>query len=113
VTLERSIARVLAVGTYVSIALVALGTVLLLATGRSPLDPAPGFALNRLASDVLALRPEGFLWLGILASIATPAARVVTALVGYRRRGERDMTLIALLILIVIAIGVAIGAAAA
>jgi uncharacterized membrane protein len=57
-------------------------------------------------SDLVALRPAGFLWLGMVAVVATPAARVVASLVGYARRGERDMMLIAGLILVVIGLSV-------
>jgi uncharacterized membrane protein len=111
-TLESSIGRLLAVGTYASIALVAIGTVLLLASGVSPLDVAPRFDLGTVGADLGALRPAGLLWLGILGLIATPAARVAAALVGYARNGERAMVVVAALILVVIAIGVAAGVAA-
>jgi uncharacterized membrane protein len=111
-SLESSIARLLTIGTYASIALVAVGAVLMLAGGVSPLDPAPGFDPSRIGSDLAALRPAGFLWLGILGLIATPAARVTAALAGYARTGERAMVVVSILILAVIAIGVATGGAA-
>jgi uncharacterized membrane protein len=107
--LEPALARVLQVGTYVSIALVLVGTVLLLAGGISPLAASPGLVVERLPPDILAGRPEGFLWLGILGICATPALRVVGALVGFWRRGERQMVAVALLILAVVAAGVFIG----
>jgi uncharacterized membrane protein len=110
--LESSIARLLTVGTYVSIGFVAVGTLLLIASGQSPLDAAPGLDPARIPGDLLALRPAGFLWLGILGLLATPAARVVAALVGYARVGERAMVLVAGLILVVIAAGVITGTAA-
>jgi uncharacterized membrane protein len=110
-SLESTIARLLAVGTYVSVGLIAVGTGLLLAQGRSPLDAAPLLDLRRLPADLAALQPAGFLWLGILGVVATPASRVGAALVGYARAGERRMALVAGLILIVIAIGVATGTA--
>ena len=110
--LESSIGRLLAIGTYASIGLVAVGTVLLLASGVSPLDQAPAFDLGTVGADLRALRPSGFLWLGILGLLATPAARVAAALVGYARSGERAMVVVAALILVVIAIGVAAGVAA-
>jgi uncharacterized membrane protein len=110
--LESSIARLLTIGTYASITLVAVGAALMLAGGISPLDPAPGFDPGRLGSDLAGLRPTGFLWLGILGLIATPATRVTAALVGYARTGERAMVVVSILILAVIAIGVATGVAA-
>jgi uncharacterized membrane protein len=109
--LEATIARLLTVGTYLSVGLIAIGTILLLAQGRSPLDDAPVLDLGRLPADVVALQPAGFLGLGILGVVATPASRVAAALVGYARAGERRMAVVAALIIVVIAIGVATGTA--
>jgi uncharacterized membrane protein len=107
--LEAALARVLQVGTYVSVGLVGLGTVLVLANGASPLDPGPPLSLGTLAADVLAFRPAGFLWLGILGIVATPAVRVIGALLGFVRRGERAMVAVAAAILVVVAVGVIAG----
>jgi uncharacterized membrane protein len=107
--LEPVLARVLQVGTYVSIALVAVGTILLLAGGTSPLAGGPELTIGGLAGDIAAGRPEGFLWLGILGICATPALRVVGALLGFSRRGERSMVAVAILILAVVAAGVITG----
>jgi uncharacterized membrane protein len=112
-SLESSVGRLLSIGTYASVAAIAIGTVLLLASGASPLDPSPSFDLSAIPADLVALRPSGFLWLGIVAVIATPAGRVIAAMVGYWRRGEREMVIISALILGVIAIGVAVGVVAA
>ena len=106
--LERSIGRILTIGTWISIALLAIGFVLLLANGLGPRSTDPGFDLSRLASDLLALRPEGAIWLGLALVIATPAARVAAALLGYARRGERAMAVVAVLILVVIAASVVV-----
>jgi uncharacterized membrane protein len=104
--LERSIARVLTVGTYASIALLAVGVVLMLAAGIGPLSGGPPFDAGRLLGDLEALRPAGFIWLGLVVVVATPAARVAASLIGYRRRGETMMATISLLILIVSAASV-------
>lgn len=110
--LESTIARLLTIGTYASIGLVAVGVILLAIARTSPLEAAPVFDLGRLGADLVALRPAGFLWLGIVGVIATPAARVVAALVGYARSGERAMVVVSALILVVIALGVLSGTAA-
>jgi uncharacterized membrane protein len=104
--LERVVARLLTVGTYASVAILVVGTAVMLASGISPLAGAPPFDLRRLVDDLGRLRPAGFLWLGLIAVIATPAGRVVAALIGYLRRGERLMAVIAVLILAVIALSV-------
>jgi uncharacterized membrane protein len=110
--LDGTIARVLTWGTYLSVGLLAVGVVLMTANGVSPLDDAPPFQLDRIPADIAALRPVGFLWLGLLVAIATPLARVVASLVGYVAGGERRMALISVAILLVIAVGVILGVAA-
>jgi uncharacterized membrane protein len=109
--LEHRISRLLSVGTLGSVALLAVGAVLAVVAGVSPLAPPPAFDVARMADDVVALRPAGFIWLGLLGTLATPASRVVAALVGYLRQGEQAMALISGLILVVIAAGVAAGIA--
>jgi uncharacterized membrane protein len=108
VSLERSIARLLTIGTYASVALLVLGVLLMLATGVAPRSGGPAFDLTKLVPDLLALRPAGFIWLGLVAVVATPAARVLTALIGYARRRDRTMAIVAALILVVIALSVAL-----
>ncbi|HEY7525106.1 MAG TPA: DUF1634 domain-containing protein [Candidatus Limnocylindrales bacterium] len=104
--LEASVGRLVTAGTYLSIAILAAGVVAMLVAGISPLGTAAPLDLPRLAGELAALRPEGFLWLGLLAVIATPSARVVAALVGFARRRERRMAGIAILVLVVIVVGV-------
>jgi uncharacterized membrane protein len=109
--LERALARLLTVGTYVSVAVLAVGTVMMLVGGVQPLGGGPRFDLGQVGDDLLHLRAAGFLWLGLVAVIATPAGRVAASFVGYVRGGERRMALIAALILavIVLSVGLAIG----
>ena len=111
-SLERLIGRLLAGGAYASIALVAVGTALLVAGGRSPLEAGPPFDLLRIGPDLVAVEPAGFLWLGIAGFLVTPTARVVAALAGYARQGDLRMVAVAALILVVLAIGVASGVTA-
>ena len=111
--LESTIARVLTIGTYVSVGLIALGVLAMAAAGIDPLAPAPGFDPARIPADLAGLRPAGFLWLGILGVLATPASRVGASLVGYLRTGERLMAGVSVAILIVIAAGVVTGFTAA
>ncbi len=108
-TLEAALANVLQLGTYASVALIAAGSLLLLGSGGSLLGGGPPLAPASILPDILALRPAGFLWLGILGVLATPGLRVLRALIGFWRRGERRMALVALLVLVVVAIGVAAG----
>jgi uncharacterized membrane protein len=104
--LERTIGRLLTVGTYVSIGLLAIGLVGMLASGTGPLSGGPALDLGRVPGDLVALHPAGFLWLGLIVAIATPSARVAASLVGFLLAGERAMAVVAALILIVIALSV-------
>jgi len=106
VRLERSISRLLAGGTYLAIALLAIGFGLMLVNGISPLDQAPPFDVRQIPADILALRPTGFLSLGLIVVVATPSSRVIAALVGYARVGDRRMVIVATAILVVIAVSV-------
>jgi len=106
-TFERRLGRLLIVITYVAVALLGVGVVLLLLAGISPLAGGPPFDPAELVRDLVALEPAGFLWLGILVVIATPLSRVVGAAVGFTRRGERLMAAVSLAILGVIAISIA------
>lgn len=108
-SLETALAHVLQVGTYASVGLILVGSVLLIAGGTSPTSGGPPFSVDRIVGDVAALRPEGFLWLGIVGILATPGLRVVRALLGFLRRAERGMAWIAALVLVVIAAGVIVG----
>jgi uncharacterized membrane protein len=95
----------------VSVAVLAVGIVMMLVSGVQPLGGGPRFDLGQIGDDLLHLRAVGFLWLGLVAVIATPAVRVAASLVGYLRGGERTMAIIAALILavIVVSVGLAIG----
>ena len=107
VEFELALARMLNLGALASVLLLAVGVGLMVAAGLSPLDAdQPSLDIARIPSDIVALRPEGFLWLGLLFVLATPAARVTASLAGFAANGERGMALISLSILAVIASGV-------
>ena len=101
--LDAAIARLLTLGTYLSVGLLALGVAAMVAGGVSPLERRfPPLDVAAIPGDILALRPHGFLWLGLLAVIATPAARVVASLAGYVASRETRMAAVAVGILVVI-----------
>jgi uncharacterized membrane protein len=109
---ELVLARMLNLGALMSVLLLAVGVGLMAVEGRSPLDGEQlALDVGRIPSDIVAMRAEGFLWLGLLFVIATPAARVVASLAGFAANRERGMALIALAILGVIASGVALSVA--
>ena len=103
---DRRIGRLLIVVTYVAVVLLTIGVMLLIAAGISPLAGGPQLDLGRLVADLVALSPAVFLWLGILAVIATPVSRVIAAAIGFARLGDRWLVGVAVAILVVIALGV-------
>lgn len=107
VATERRIGRLLIAVTYLSVALLAIGLVLMVADGIAPTSDGPPLDLGGLARGVVALDPAGFLWLGLLAVIAAPIGRVVVAGVAYAGEADWLMVGVSVAILAVIAVGVA------
>lgn len=104
---EGRIATLLLAGAVAGIALVAVGVLLMAVNDMSPLaESFPSFDAARVLPDLVALRPEGFLWSGIVIVIATPIARVVGEFVTFALAGDRIMALAALAILGVVALSV-------
>jgi uncharacterized membrane protein len=104
---ERRLGRLIITVTYVAVALLTAGVALLLANGISPMAGGPPLDTGTLLADIGRLAPAGFLWLGLLAVIATPVSRVVAAAIGFVRAGEWLMALVAAAILVIIALGIA------
>jgi uncharacterized membrane protein len=104
---ERAIGRMLIALTYVAVALLVFGVALMAVQGISPLSGGPPLDVGRLLGDVVSFQPEGFLWLGLLAVIATPISRVVAAGIGFARTGDRALVVVAIAILVVIALSIA------
>ena len=110
---DRRVARLLSVGAVVAVALLVIGVLLLLAAGISP-DAAgyPAWDPATVVTDLVALRPQGFLWAGILVVIATPIIRVIGEAIGSSVARDPWMTGVAVAILLVIVASVVIAAAA-
>lgn len=104
---ERLIGRLLIGAAYLSVALLVVGVGLMLGAGTSPLAGGPGLNLATLGAGILTLDPAGFMWLGLLAVIAAPIARVMFASVAYLRDGDWLMVGVSAGILTIIVIGVA------
>jgi uncharacterized membrane protein len=104
--LEQQIGRLLRLGTYAAVGVLAVGVGLMLLAGRSPDEPLPPLEPGRLLADLATLRADAFLWLGLLVLMATPTARVTAALLGYTRRGDRAMAVVSAAILGIIFLSV-------
>jgi uncharacterized membrane protein len=110
--LERVVGRLIVVVTYVAVGLLLAGVLLMVVAGISPLAGGPALDPAALPLDVARLDPAAFLWLGLLAVIATPISRVIAAAIGYARLGDRFLVVVAVAILVIIGAGVATGLAA-
>jgi uncharacterized membrane protein len=108
--LEVRLGRILSVGTWVGVAALVVGVLLMMSSGLSPLEPAtPMLEPGAILPGIVGLEPAAWLWVGLIVVIATPILRVIAALLGFLARGEREMGVVAISILIVVAIGVLIG----
>lgn len=104
--LERRIGRLLIAITYVAVTLLVIGVLLMIANGISPLAGGPPLDVGVLVAQLLALDPAAFLWLGLLAVIATPISRVLVAGWGYARAGDKRLLAVSSGILVIIVVGV-------
>ncbi len=105
---ESVIGRALVIGTYVAMLLILLGVLGMLVNGINPMSHVTpvAFDLSAIPEDILALRPEGFLWLGIVTVIALPIGRVVLAGISLLAAGERRLALVALGVLMVVIVSI-------
>jgi uncharacterized membrane protein len=95
-SIDARIARILAVGTRVAVALLAIGSILLVAGGTSPLAPDwPPLDPASLPADLLA-----------------PILRVVASTLSFGRAGEPRLAALGVAVLVVIALAVVAGLAA-
>jgi uncharacterized membrane protein len=92
----QAVARLLGAGILASVSLVAAGVVLLAAAGLVPTqDHGPAADAAAILADLVALRPAGLLWVGLLVTLALPTARVALALLGFIRARDRRAALVA------------------
>lgn len=106
--LEDAVGRLLVAGTWLAMGLVLAGVVLMLLAGVDPLahGAIPEFDAAQIPADILALRPEGFLWAGIVLIIGLPIGRVVVAGVGFLAAGDRRLALVSLLVFLVVLVSI-------
>ena len=111
--LEAAIGRLLIAGTWLAMALVLVGVMLMLMAGVDPLahGAIPPFDPAQIPAELLALQPVGFLWAGIVIIIALPIGRVVVAGLAFAAARDLRLALVSSLVLLVVlvSIGAAIG----
>ena len=106
--IESLVARILVVGTWVAVGLILIGVLGMIASGIDPMahPPVPAFDLAAIPGDLVALRPAGFIWTGILVVMALPIGRVVVAGAGFFAAGERRLALISALVILVVGLSI-------
>jgi uncharacterized membrane protein len=103
---DSTVGRLMIAMTYVAVALLAVGVVLMIANGISPLVGGPAFDVGVIVEEVRAGVPTGFIWLGLVVVIATPIVRVAVSSVGFAREGQWRMVAVGLGILAIILVGI-------
>jgi uncharacterized membrane protein len=94
--LNQVVHQMLVVGLAISTALMLMGVALDLVLRRDPPTSVPGF--GDVFNRVVALRPSGFLDLGLLMLIATPILRVIGSIIAFLY--ERDWRYVAITCLV-------------
>lgn len=105
--LNLVVSGVLAVGLGVASALM-IGGALLAAVGAGSVD-SQALRLSKIPAALWAGRPTGFLSLGILVLVVTPAARVVVLLGAFARRRDWGFALVSATVLGVLGVGLVLG----
>ena len=103
---DSTIGRLMIAMTYLAVVLLAIGVVLMIVDGISPLVGGPVFDAGLVLEQLRAGVPTGFIWLGLVVVIATPIVRVAVSSVGFAREGQWRMVAVGLGILAIILIGI-------
>jgi uncharacterized membrane protein len=103
--LGRWVSRVLATGTLLAIATVAVGVLLTLATGG---EGGPSGVDDRgLVAQILDGKPGSIVSFGLLLLALTPLAQLVAAVGAFVRSGERRYVVISSVVLALLLVGIA------
>jgi len=95
--LDRVVSRVLTAGLYAAVACLLVGVVLALAHSSAPVPRKS--SLVDIPRGLAGLEPGGFLNLGLLILLVTPAARVTALLLGFACRRLWLFSLLSLVVL--------------
>jgi len=107
--LDAVVHRLLVVGLVISTALMLIGLALDLLLRREIPTVVPD--LGEVWTRVLAIRPSGFLALGLLVLIATPIVRVVGSIMIFAYERDWRFALITLVVLAIVTLSLLLGRA--
>jgi uncharacterized membrane protein YfcA/uncharacterized membrane protein len=110
--MTKSIGWILQIGVMLSAAIILLGIVLL-PTRPGGLSPERVLTfpqtLSLLASELLVLRPQAVITLGLLLLIATPVIRVAASIVAFALEGDRRYVVITSVVLLILLFSLFLG----
>ncbi len=110
--MTKSIGWILQIGVMLSAALILLG-IALLPTRPGGLSPERVLifpqTLSLLASELLVLRPQAVITLGLLLLIATPVVRVAASIVAFALEGDRRYVVITSVVLLILLFSLFLG----
>jgi uncharacterized membrane protein len=102
--LETIAARLLTWGTRAALLLILCGVLGMAVASIDPLASRhfPAYSLGAIPGQLIALRPEGFIWAGLTLLVALPIGRVTVAGAGFLAAHDRRLALVSVLVLLVI-----------
>lgn len=101
--MNKMLSRVLKTGLYSSLAITVLGLVLV-TMQHIPTEAVKALPFGDLLSYLLRGNGTAVLDFGLVLLMLTPVARVVAAVYGYIREGDRRFALISFVVLVVLSI---------
>ncbi|MBS1548431.1 MAG: DUF1634 domain-containing protein [Bacteroidetes bacterium] len=113
--LNRSVGNLLRLGVILSLAMTALGLIMLFAEGfsmpnnYSDLNKNTDRILQDFWNGLIDLHATSIILLGILILIFTPLMRIIFALVGYIKEKDHTYTIISLIVLFIMLISFMMG----
>lgn len=105
--LDQAIHKMLVVGLALSVALILVGLLLDLTLHREIPTSIPRLA--EIFTRVIALRPSGFLSLGLLVLIITPVVRVLGSFLAFIYERDWRYVVITLMVLIIVTLSIVLG----
>ena len=107
----RAVSRLLLTGLLIAIALMLVGVILAAARGAGSVEGLS--SITRLPHLLASLDATGFIDLGLLVLLATPAARVVALLIVFAARRQWLFAAVSLAVIVILALSAFLGLALA
>lgn len=109
--INKNISRLLAVGIYLTVFFYSVGIILLLISNNGTMMPQKSSitGITSFFQSLFSLHAEPFFYLGTIALIMTPIARVLFSILLFYRTGEKKYILITSIVAVILAVSVILG----